>query len=90
MKCWQTLNNFGQFCEKIRGIHQNLIEVSDATGIGKYEENDEELLDDVEEHISTEEQDEVNLPLLSIESDLGDDGDTLTRGCELNFDFISF
>ena len=91
MQCWKTLNDFGQFCERIRGIHGNLVEVTStslATGINKLDES-EELLeeDEIEEQISTEETDIV-LPMLSIESDLGDDGDPLARRCEL-IDFLT-
>lgn len=84
MKCWEKLNDFGQFCEKIRGIHQNLVEVSCASSINKYGENTETLDDEMEEHIPMEESD-PKMPLLSIESDLGDDIDPLDRRGEFTF-----
>lgn len=87
MQCWKTLNDFGQFCERIRGIHGNLVEVTStsmAAGINKLDESEEVLEDEIEEQISAEETD-IALPMLSIESDLGDDVDPLTRGCELDF-----
>lgn len=87
IKCWQTLNQFNQFCEKIRGIHQNLIEVSCVSGnVSKgfdFEEQTEVLEDEeVEENESIETIDDtVQLPLLSIESDMGEEGDGFDRRC---------
>lgn len=81
LKCWQTISQFSQFCEKIRGIHQNLIEVSSA-GILKIEEHDlttEVLEDEIEEYIPMGEIEEKDVAMLSIESDLGDEGDTFVR-----------
>ncbi|XP_055307187.1 zinc finger protein 12-like [Sitodiplosis mosellana] len=78
MQCWGKLDDFGQFCEKIRGIHGNLVEVTCATGINKLDEGADILEDEIEEHISTEETN-IQLPMLAIESDLGDDGDPLAR-----------
>lgn len=92
MQCWKILNDFGQFCERIRGIHGNLVEdtsTSAATGINKLDECEEVLEDEIEEQISTEETD-IALPMLSIESDLGDDGDPLARRCELDYFFSIF
>lgn len=81
MKCWQTISSFSTFCEKIRGIHQNLIEVSCGSGLNKYEEHTEVLEDEIEEHIPMEEIDEGQIPKLEIDH-LGDDGDNLIRHCE--------
>lgn len=89
MKCWLQLKNFGQFCEKIRGIHHNLIEVQ--TGINKYDENSEVLEDEIEEHIFTiEDTEEMKLPIFSIESDLGNDGDATSKRCECSFLYVYF
>lgn len=82
LKCWHTLNNFSQFCEKIRGIHHNLVEVSCATGSKQYEEHTEILEEVIEEDISTEDVYVKDIPLLSIESDLGDEEDNFARRCE--------
>lgn len=84
LKCWQTLNNFGQFCEKIKGIHQNLIEVSCARGVHKYNEEQMEILDDeIEQHITTEEIDVTNMPIFSIDANFEDDTETFARIGEL-------
>lgn len=83
MKCWQTLNQFNQFCEKIKGIHQNLIEVSCTSGSGKGIDFEEELLEDeIEEIDSLESVVDNTLPMLSIESDLADEGDSFERRCK--------
>lgn len=67
------MNDFGQFCEKIKGIHQNLIEVSCATGTIKYEHTEILDVDDIEqEDILTEAFDETSIPMLSIESNFDD------------------
>lgn len=83
LKCWQTLDQFSQFCDKIRGIHQNLIEVSCTTSTNKYEDHSdiatEVLEDEIEEHIPMEEIDEKEVTMLAIESDLGDEGDGFVR-----------
>lgn len=84
LKCWQTLNNFGQFCEKIKGIHQNLIEVSCVTGVHKYDENTEIPDDEIEQHITTEEIDVTSMPIFSIESSYESDTETFARKSEFS------
>ncbi|XP_031625854.1 zinc finger protein 319-like [Contarinia nasturtii] len=78
--CFQKLDEFGQFCHNIRNIHQSLIEVSFGPSNLKYEEHTEELDDEIEEHITTEDSaDDKSVSILKIESDLGGDFDTLPR-----------
>lgn len=84
MKCWQTLNQFNQFCEKIRTIHQNLIEVTRVPTPGKgmvFEEHTEVFVDDVEETdpLNAIDEDKLALPMLSIESDLGNESPNFER-----------
>lgn len=84
MKCWQTLSQFNQFCDKIKGIHQK-IEVScpSSKALLDFEEHTEVLEDDeIEENISTDpiEEDFKAVPMLSIESDVGDVGDVGDEG----------
>lgn len=56
-----------------------MIEVSSATGQSKYDEQIDVLKDETEEHLSTEENDGKDIPLLSIETDLGDEGEAFSR-----------
>lgn len=48
VKCWQKLNQFNDFCEKIRNIHQSLIEVGPE--FDKIEFVDTENIVDIEDY----------------------------------------
>lgn len=84
MKCWQTLSQFNQFCDKIKGIHQKIeVTCPSYKAMLDFEEHTEVLEDDeIEENISTDpiEVDFKAVPMLSIESDVGDVGDVGDEG----------
>lgn len=83
MKCWQTLSQFNQFCDKIKGIHQKIeVTCPSSKALLDFEEHTEVLEDDeIEENISSDpiEVDFKAVPMLSIESDVGDEGDSFDR-----------
>lgn len=87
MKCWQTLNQFNDFCEKIRIVHQNMME--DPLLDEKYEMSDEEKIVETidEEIVFGENIDEELSPskttTLFIEKDSFDGCDSLARRSKL-------
>lgn len=79
LKCWQTLQDFSEYCEKIRSIHLNLVEETNSTGGQKVDEQTDiiELSEGGENVIESYEYTKTSL--LNIESDLGDEGDSYSR-----------
>lgn len=71
-KCWQSLQQFSQYCEKIRSIHRDLLEAQ------KVDDDQTEIL--IEECEGIEQECENTVELLAIETNVGDDGcDTINR-----------
>lgn len=79
MKCWQTLHQFGQYCEKIRGIHQNLVEETGAVFINKFDEHTEILEDEEGENAVEEYEYQKSVPILAIDADLVEEADHYNR-----------
>lgn len=79
MKCWQTLHQFGQYCEKIRGIHQNLVEETGAVFINKLDEHTEILEDEEGENTLEEYEYQKSVPILAIDADLVEEADQFNR-----------
>lgn len=80
IKCWQTLHQFGQYCEKIRGIHQNLVDETGTIHNNKLDEHTEILEDEECEQNLEECEYQRTMPILAI--DLGDDVDHFNRRCK--------
>lgn len=72
MKCWQTIQQFSQFCLKIRGVHQNLVDETNTTGIDKIDLRTE-VLEDVEEDPLDDYDIQKTLPMLAIDANLDDE-----------------
>lgn len=82
MKCWQTLQQFNQYCERIRSIHRELVDESSLAQ--KFDDDQTEILvenmENIEEYDGTEQECETTVALLTIETDVGEDGfDTINR-----------
>lgn len=83
MKCWQTLNQFNDFCEKIRSVRQSLVEdplIVDE----KYESDEDKIVETIEEEFVFAENIEEESPAsktttLLIEKDSFDGFDSLAR-----------
>lgn len=89
------MQQFNTFCEKIRGIHQSLIDVSIATAPNKSEDHQIEILEDDDTEVIVDDIHVVDLPLLSIESNLGVDikcpstvGDGIHRGSKFSLKIV--
>lgn len=79
MKCWKTIHQFSQFCSKIRDVHQNLVDETNATGIDKIDLRTE-VLEDVDSENALEEYDiQKPLPMLAIDANLDDEAEHFSR-----------
>lgn len=78
MKCWQTLEQFSQYCEKIRSIHRDDSNIVQSL---KFDDDHTEiLLENIEEYDGIEQECENTVEVLEIDTDVGDDGcDTINR-----------
>lgn len=82
MKCWQTLQQFNQYCERIRSLHRDLVDESHIVQVQKFEDDEqtEILFENIEEYESIEQEMENTVEVLEIDTDVGDDGcDTINR-----------
>lgn len=81
MKCWQTLQQFSQYCEKIRSIHHDLVDESNIIQTQKLDDDHTEiLLEDIEEYDGIEQECESTVEVLEFDTDVGDDDcDTINR-----------
>lgn len=74
MKCLQTLQQFSQYCERIRSLHRDLVDESYLVQSQKLEDDQMEiLLENIEEY-GTEQELEHTVEVLDIDTDAGDDG----------------
>lgn len=77
MKCWQTLKQFSQYCERIRSLHRDLVDESHIVHAQKFEDDQmhtEIFLENVEEYDGIEQELENTVEVLEFDTDVGDDG----------------
>lgn len=80
MKCLQTLQQFSQYCERIRSLHRDLVDESYLVQSQKLEDDQMEiLLENIEDYDGTEQELEHTVEVLDIDTDAGDAGDD---GCD--------
>lgn len=77
MKCWKTLQQFNQYCEKIRSIHRDSIDESTVirNQTIEYDDQTEVLLETIEGCDSIEQEcEESTVEMLLFETDADDEG----------------
>lgn len=74
MECWQTLQKFSQYCERIRSLHRDLVDESHIAPVQKFEDGDTEiLLENIESYDGMAQEMENTVEVLEIDTDVGDD-----------------
>lgn len=85
MKCWQTLQHFNRYCDKIRSIHRDLVDESSLVQIQSKCDDDQtevfmESVENIEEFDLTEQECEDTVAVFAIETDAAEDAsDTTSR-----------
>lgn len=74
VKCWHTLQKFSQYCEKIRSIQRDLVEIQKSD-----EDQTEILFETIEEYDCIEQECENQTELLAMEAVVSDDGGDTNR-----------